>query len=84
MLTLPEGRPIYIIMDALEECPNMLGIPSPRERVIQLVTQPLDLHFPNLHICVTSRPEFDIKDVLLPLASLRVPVSLHDQNARLC
>ena len=79
-LTLPERRPIYIIIDALDECPNSPGILSPRERVLQLVAQLLDLHLPNLHICVTSRPEFDIKDVLEPLTSLRV--SLHDQSGQ--
>ena len=28
MLTLPNQRPIYPIIDALDECPNTLGIPS--------------------------------------------------------
>ena len=51
MLTLPEQRPIYIIIDALDECPNFPGIPSPRERVLQLVTQLLDLRLPNIHMC---------------------------------
>ena len=80
MLTLPEQRPIYIIIDALDECPNTPGIPSPRERVLQPLTQLVDLHLSNLHICVTSRLEFDIRDVLKPLTSLRV--SLHDQSGQ--
>jgi hypothetical protein len=40
----------------------------------------VDLHFPNLHICVTSRPEVDIRSVLEPLVPL--PISLHDQNGQ--
>jgi hypothetical protein len=38
------------------------------------------LDLPNLHICVTSRPEIDIRDVLHPLTSC--PVSLHDQSGQ--
>jgi len=80
MLTLPEQRPIYLIMDALDECPDISGIPSPREHVLQLVKELVDLHLPNLHICVTSRPETDIRGVLEPLAFHRV--SLHDQSGQ--
>ena len=80
MLILPDQRPIYVILDALDECPNTPGIPSPRERVLQLVKQLLDLRLPNLHICATNRPEFDIRDVLEPLTSFRV--SLHDQSGQ--
>ena len=77
MLTLPDQHPTYLIIDALDECPNILGISTPRERVLRLLEELVDLHIPNLHICVTSRPEFDIRDVLEPLTSRRV--SLHDQ-----
>ena len=80
MLTLPDQLPIYIIMDALDESPNMSGIPSARERVLQLLKELVDLRLPNLHICVTSRPEADIQNGILPLTSLRV--SLHDQSGQ--
>jgi hypothetical protein len=80
MLTLPDQLPIYLIMDALDECSNISGIPSPRGRVLQLVKELVELHVPNLHICVTSRPEVDIRDVLEPLTSRRV--SLHDQSGQ--
>ena len=80
MLTLPDQPPIYIIMDALDESPNMSGIPSTRERVLQLLKELVDLRLPNLHICVTSRPEFDIQNNIVPLTSLRV--SLHDQSGQ--
>ena len=80
MLTLPDERPVYLIMDALDECSNISGIPSPRDQVLQLVKELVNLHVLNLHICVTSRPEVDIRDVLFPLSSHRV--SLHDQSGQ--
>ena len=79
MLTL-HGRPIYLIIDALDECSNNSGIPSSRERVLLLLKDLVDLRLPNLHICVTSRPEFDIRDVLEPLTAHGV--SLHDQSGQ--
>ena len=80
MLTLPDQRPTYLIIDALDESPNAPGITSPRERVLQLLEELIDLSLPNLHICVTSRPEIDIRNVLEPLTSRRV--SLHDQTGQ--
>jgi hypothetical protein len=77
MLTLPGQHPIYLIMDALDESSATSGIPSAREKVLELLRQLVDLGHEKLHICVTSRPEIDIKDVLEPLTSRRV--SLHDQ-----
>ena len=81
MLTLPDQRPIYLIIDALDECSNTSGIPSHRNRVLQLVKELVDLHLPDLHICVTSRPEVDIRHFLEPLTSRRV--SLHDQSGQM-
>jgi hypothetical protein len=80
MIALPNQLPTYLIMDALNECPNSPGIPSPREKVLQLVEELVELCLPNLRICVTSRPEIDIRNVLEPLASRRV--SLHDQSGQ--
>ena len=80
MLILPDQPPIYLTMDALDECPTTSGIPSDRERVLQLVKELTDLGLPNLHVCVTSRPEIDIRHILDPLTSLRV--SLHDQSGQ--
>ncbi len=80
MLALPDQRPIYLIIDALDESPNTHGIPSPRERVLELVKELVELGLSNLHLCITSRPEIDIRDVLEPLASRRV--SLHDQSGQ--
>ncbi|KAH9023652.1 hypothetical protein EDB84DRAFT_470111 [Lactarius hengduanensis] len=35
-LMFSNNRPIYIIMDALDECPVTFGVPSPRELVLNL------------------------------------------------
>jgi len=79
-LTLPHQCPTYLIIDTLDESPNTSGISSPREMILQLVKELVDLSLPNLHICVTSRPEIDIRNVLEPLTSRRV--SLHDQSGQ--
>jgi hypothetical protein len=76
-----EGQPaIYIIVDALDECPNTSGMPTPREKVLEFLEDLIDSQIPNVHICVTSRPEFDIRSVLEPLTPFRV--SLHDESGQ--
>ena len=80
MVILPDQRPIYLIIDALDESSDTSGISSPREMVLQLLNELVDLSLPNLHICVTSRLEIDIQNVLKPLTSRRV--SLHDQSGQ--
>jgi len=77
MLRLEEQTPTYIILDALDECPVTSTIPSPRKKVLMFVNELVSIHLPNLHICVTSRPEHDIRVVLEPLTEH--PVSLHDE-----
>ena len=68
--------PTLIIIDALDECPNTTGVPSAREEVLGIVNDLVDLRLPNLHTCVTSRPEADILTVLEPSTSRSI--SLHD------
>ncbi len=80
MLTIPNQLPLYIVLDALDECPNLYGIPSPREQVLSLVRELIDLHLPHLRICVTSRPEYDIRAILGPLA--HHTLSLHDESGQ--
>jgi hypothetical protein len=80
MLSLEAQGPIYILMDALDECPITSTVPSPREEVLELVDELVGLHLPNLHICVSSRPEHGIQAVLERL-TLR-PVSLHDESGQ--
>ena len=80
MLALPGQGPIYIILDALDECPNTSGIPSARKQVLDLLKDLISLQFSNLRICVTSRPEIDILTALEPLASHTV--SVHDESGQ--
>ena len=80
MLSLPDQRPVYLVVDAIDERPNSTGISSPRERVLQLIRELVELHIPNLHICVTCRPEVDMRDVIDPVTSRQV--SLHDQSGQ--
>ena len=80
MLRLPGQRPNFIVLDALDECPDSFTFPSPRDEVLQLVKELVELHLPELHICATSRPEVDIRAVLEPLAFRSV--SLHDESGQ--
>jgi len=68
-------------VDALDECPNISAMPSPREKVLILVQELVESDLPNLHLCVTSRPETDIKAVLDPLTVRSV--SLHDEMGQI-
>jgi hypothetical protein len=80
MLAVTNQGPIYIILDALDECPNTSGIPSARKQVLDFLKDLVGLQLPNLRICATSRPEIDIRATLEPLASY--PISIHDQNGQ--
>ena len=81
ILKLPNQAPIYLIVDALDECPDTSALPSPRKKVLMLMEELIDSQLPNLRICVTSRPEVDIKLVLDPLTFRSV--SLHDQSGQM-
>ena len=80
MLSLPGQGPIYIIVDAVDECPNFPGRPSARDDVLDLIEELVDLKVPNLHLCVASRLEMDIRTVLEPLTTLKI--SLHDESGQ--
>jgi hypothetical protein len=80
LLEIPGLAPVYFIVDALDECPNTDAIPSPRDEVLSLIEELIKSQTPNLRMCVTSRPEIDIKHVLDPLISCSV--SLHDENGQ--
>lgn len=79
MLSVLAEYPIFIVMDALDECPDDSGWPkTPREEVLDVVCDLVGVHLPNLRICVTSRPEIDIKCILNQLTIHAI--SLHDQS----
>jgi hypothetical protein len=79
MLELPGQVPIFVILDALDECPSTTGTPSAREKVLSFVEDLVGSNHPNLFICITSRPEQDIQSVLNPLTSVGRRVSLHEE-----
>jgi hypothetical protein len=81
LLELPRQAPVYLIIDALDECPNTSAIPSPREEVLTLLKHLIESRLANLRLCVTSRPETDIKVVLEPLASLSI--SIHNERGQM-
>ncbi len=80
LLELPGQAPVYLIVDALDECPDTSDLPSPRENVLLLLEDLINSKFINLRICVTSRPEADIKVALEPLTSRSI--SIHDESGQ--
>lgn len=80
MLGLPGQGKVYIIVDALDECPNVSGYPTPREQVLKIMKELVDLRLPHVHFCVTSRPELDIRYILEPLTIHNI--SLHEQSGQ--
>jgi len=80
MLKLSGQPPMYIIIDALDECPNISGMPTAREQVLEFLGDLVELKIPNVHICVSSRPEIDIRDILEPLEPLQM--SLHNESGQ--
>jgi hypothetical protein len=81
LLRLPGQLPIFLIIDALDECPNESALSSPREQVLVFLENLIDSQFPNLRICITSRPEADIRIVLEPLTFRSI--SLHDESGQM-
>jgi hypothetical protein len=83
MLTIARSVPIYLVMDALDECPNDSGdllSRSPRGKVLRVVEELVKLRLPNLRLCITSRPELDIRTILKFLATQEI--SLHEESGQ--
>jgi hypothetical protein len=80
LLKLPNQPPVYIVVDALDECPDTPTLRSPRAKVLDLIKELIESHLPNLRVCVTSRQETNIKDVLDHV--LHHYVSLHDEKGQ--
>ena len=80
LLKCPGARPVYLIIDALDECPTSSSLSSPREKLLSFLEDLVEAQLPNLRICATSRPEVDIKALLEPLAFRSV--SLHDEGGQ--
>jgi hypothetical protein len=77
ILKLPGRIPVYLIVDALDECPTTSGA---QEKVLMLVRQLTTSNYSNLRMCVTSRLKPDLSVVLEPL-SFR-SISLHDESGQ--
>ena len=73
--------PVYLIIDGLDECSNTSAMPSPREKILMFLEDLIDSQHQNLRLCVTSRPEIDIKIALETLAFRSV--SLHDEDGQM-
>jgi hypothetical protein len=73
LLKVSGPTPVYLILDALDECSN-----ASRKEVLELLEELVNSQFPHLRICVTSRLGADTLDVRPPLA-LR-SISLHDES----
>ena len=83
MLTMARSVPVYLILDALDECPDDSGAlksRSPRGKVLSVVAELVKLRLPNLRLCITSRPEVDIRTIIKPLATQEI--SLHDESGQ--
>ncbi len=74
--------PIYVVVDALDECPDTSGLQSSREKVLALVQDLVGLNLSNLRLCITSRLEVDIRNVLEPLTPMSYRVPLHDEDGQ--
>ena len=81
LLDLPGQAPVYLIIDALDECSNTSAMPSPREEILTLVTQLIESRLTDLRLCITSRPETDIKTVLGPLTFRSI--SIHNERGQM-
>ena len=80
LLKLHRLAPVYLVVDALDECPSTSAIPSPRDEVLNFIKELIETQISNLRIFVTSRPETDINAFLGPL--IFRSISLHDENGQ--
>jgi hypothetical protein len=65
------SSPVYIIVDGLDECPNVPGSASPRAEVLEII-RGLIGKSSHVYLCITSRPEMDIWRILVPLTRYNV------------
>ena len=74
----PLRTPLYIIVDALDEC-------SERETLLSLIEEIVDWKLNTLHILATSRKERDIDDCLSSLVSneINIQSTLVDADIRI-
>jgi hypothetical protein len=81
ILELPREHPVYLVVDALDECLDPPVKLSPRKKVLNFLEEFVGSKHLNLRICVTSRPESDITIVLDRLTCHAI--SLHDERRQI-
>ena len=81
LVKLPGPPPVYLIVDGLDESPNT-SKSSHRKQVLSFLDGLVNAQpkLQNLRLCVTSRPEVDIKTVLEPLTFC--PLSLENEGGQ--
>jgi hypothetical protein len=62
MLKLRGQGELYIVVDALDECPSVSGYPTPREQDPKDLARACRPTPPTCTFLFTSRPEVDIRD----------------------
>ena len=80
LLKFPGLAPVYLIVDALDEFPNPSVVRSPRAEVLSFIKELVTAQIQNLRVCVTSRPEVDVENILHPL--IFRSISLHDESGQ--
>ena len=80
LVKLPGPPPVYLVVDGLDESPNTSTQSFHRDQVLSFLDDLVKAQLQNLRLCVTSRPEVDIKDILEPLASYSV--SLENESGQ--
>jgi hypothetical protein len=80
LVKLPGLPQVYLIVDGLDESPNTFTRSDHRDRVLSFLDRLVNAQLQNLRLCVTSRPEVDIRGILEPLAFCSV--SLETQSGQ--
>jgi hypothetical protein len=81
LLNLRGLAPVYLIVDALDECPKTSIVRSRRAEVLSFIEDLVTTtQIRSLHVCITSRSEHDIKRVLDIL--IFRSVCLHDEGGQ--
>ncbi|KAI9847938.1 MAG: hypothetical protein M1837_001455 [Sclerophora amabilis] len=76
--TLDAFKHVYLVLDALDECPKLDGN---RERVLKVIRRILGRCNEQVHILATSRREADIEKVMTPLLTECTGSSICVQSA---
>ncbi|KAI0000135.1 hypothetical protein BJV74DRAFT_821797 [Russula compacta] len=84
MIVLQEqlDQSVYVIIDGVDNCPNPTGTVSARKKVLELVEDLDRSRYSNLHLCITSSPEQDIKTILNLLIPSSRRVTLHKADGQ--